>query len=228
MRDERVVPFDGGTARVLKLADAQELEAWQRAFQGKPKSGRYYELIEQTLANDFEFRYLVLEDEAGNVSAVQSGDGKRRRYRMQRSARRRVADSRHPGEAVLGRRGHDSAVRSPRRIHGARPTDPVSAPLASLRTGRVCATAVSALSPACHHYVSFLLATAYGEPYEVLLGALLPCFWIYAEVGSDIQVIDQVDTLRRAGDFDKVAAVAQRQLGVVRDRQRLWHWYEPN
>ena len=42
------------------------------------------------------------------------------------------------------------------------------------------------LSPACHHYVSFLIATAYAEPYEVLLGALLPCFWIYAEVGRDI------------------------------------------
>jgi thiaminase (transcriptional activator TenA) len=42
------------------------------------------------------------------------------------------------------------------------------------------------LSPACHHYVSYLLAAAYGEPYEVLLGALLPCFWIYAEVGRDI------------------------------------------
>src|SRR4051812_41119928 len=42
------------------------------------------------------------------------------------------------------------------------------------------------LTPACHHYVSYLLATAFGEPYEVLLGALLPCFWIYAEVGRDI------------------------------------------
>jgi thiaminase/transcriptional activator TenA len=42
------------------------------------------------------------------------------------------------------------------------------------------------LSPACHHYVSYLMATAYAEPYEVLLGALLPCFWIYAEVGRDI------------------------------------------
>jgi thiaminase/transcriptional activator TenA len=42
------------------------------------------------------------------------------------------------------------------------------------------------LSPACHHYVSYLLATAYAEPYEVLVGALLPCFWIYAEVGRDI------------------------------------------
>jgi thiaminase (transcriptional activator TenA) len=42
------------------------------------------------------------------------------------------------------------------------------------------------LSPTCHHYVSYLLATAYAEPYEVVLGALLPCFWIYAEVGRDI------------------------------------------
>jgi thiaminase (transcriptional activator TenA) len=42
------------------------------------------------------------------------------------------------------------------------------------------------LTPACHHYVSYLIATAYAEPYEVLLGALLPCFWVYAEVGRDI------------------------------------------
>jgi thiaminase/transcriptional activator TenA len=46
--------------------------------------------------------------------------------------------------------------------------------------------AETSLSPACHHYVSFLLATAYAEPYEVVLGALLPCFWIYAEVGRAI------------------------------------------
>jgi thiaminase/transcriptional activator TenA len=50
------------------------------------------------------------------------------------------------------------------------------------------AFAQTPLSPACHHYVSYLLATAYAEPYEVLLGALLPCFWIYAEVGRDILV----------------------------------------
>lgn len=42
------------------------------------------------------------------------------------------------------------------------------------------------LSPACHHYSSYLLATAWAEPYPVALAALLPCFWIYAEVGRDI------------------------------------------
>ncbi|WP_349369749.1 thiaminase II [Salinarimonas sp.] len=42
------------------------------------------------------------------------------------------------------------------------------------------------VQPSCHHYVSYLTATAFAEPYEVVLAALLPCFWIYAEVGRDI------------------------------------------
>jgi len=42
------------------------------------------------------------------------------------------------------------------------------------------------LSRGAHHYISFLIGTAYSEPYEVGLAALLPCFWIYAEVGKDI------------------------------------------
>src|SRR5690606_33264781 len=42
------------------------------------------------------------------------------------------------------------------------------------------------LTLACHHYTSFLTATAWSESYPVLLAALLPCFWIYAEVGKDI------------------------------------------
>lgn len=42
------------------------------------------------------------------------------------------------------------------------------------------------LTAACHHYTSFLLATAWSESYPVVLAALLPCFWIYAEVGKDI------------------------------------------
>ena len=42
------------------------------------------------------------------------------------------------------------------------------------------------LSPASHHYTSFLIATAWSAPYPVALAALLPCFWIYAEIGRDI------------------------------------------
>lgn len=42
------------------------------------------------------------------------------------------------------------------------------------------------LTLACHHYTSFLTATAWCESYPVVLAALLPCFWIYAEVGRAI------------------------------------------
>jgi thiaminase/transcriptional activator TenA len=41
-------------------------------------------------------------------------------------------------------------------------------------------------SPTCHHYTNYLLATGFREPIEVVLGAVLPCFWIYAEVGRAI------------------------------------------
>lgn len=42
------------------------------------------------------------------------------------------------------------------------------------------------LTLACHHYTAYLTATAWSESYPVVLASLLPCFWIYAEVGKDI------------------------------------------
>lgn len=42
------------------------------------------------------------------------------------------------------------------------------------------------LTAACHHYTSFLTATAWSESYPIVLASLLPCYWIYAEVGKDI------------------------------------------
>ena len=48
------------------------------------------------------------------------------------------------------------------------------------------AVAATPMSPTCHHYASFLIATALREPLPVILAALLPCFWIYREVGCHI------------------------------------------
>ncbi len=42
------------------------------------------------------------------------------------------------------------------------------------------------IQPACHHYTSYLLAVAATEPVEVAMAAVLPCFWIYREVGAHI------------------------------------------
>lgn len=41
-------------------------------------------------------------------------------------------------------------------------------------------------TPASDHYVSYLLRTAALEPVEVALAAVLPCFWVYREVGRGI------------------------------------------
>lgn len=41
-------------------------------------------------------------------------------------------------------------------------------------------------TPVCDHYVSFLLRTCALDDFEVGLAALLPCFWIYREVGRHI------------------------------------------
>lgn len=51
--------------------------------------------------------------------------------------------------------------------------------------------ATTPLTPACHHYTSFLLANSWSQSYPVALAGLLPCFWIYAEVGRDIHARSQ-------------------------------------
>jgi thiaminase/transcriptional activator TenA len=38
----------------------------------------------------------------------------------------------------------------------------------------------------CLAYTSYLIAAAYHDPWEVLVAALLPCFWIYWDVGCAI------------------------------------------
>src|SRR5690606_32149537 len=55
------------------------------------------------------------------------------------------------------------------------------------RFGIDAATAQKAeRSPTCLGYTSFLLAEALTGSYETVLAAILPCFSIYAEVGSAI------------------------------------------
>lgn len=58
--------------------------------------------------------------------------------------------------------------------------------------------AAIAASPTCHHYGAFLLATAFREPLPVIAAALLPCFWIYREVGTHIHARAAADNPYRA------------------------------
>ncbi|MDO4904097.1 MAG: hypothetical protein Q4A16_00840 [Lautropia sp.] len=54
------------------------------------------------------------------------------------------------------------------------------------------------LSPSAQHYTSYLVATAWGSPWPVVLVALLPCFWIHAEVGRVIHKESTRDNPYRA------------------------------
>lgn len=49
-------------------------------------------------------------------------------------------------------------------------------------------------SPTCLNYTNFLLATAYQSSFPVSLAAVLPCFWIYLEVGKHIYQQSQDQT----------------------------------
>src|SRR5216117_167541 len=65
------IPFSEGMAKVVTRADLQKWNTWKCTFQNKCKDHRYYEIVEETLQNDFEHHYLGLEDSSGNVRAIQ-------------------------------------------------------------------------------------------------------------------------------------------------------------
>src|SRR4029079_10953313 len=65
------IRFSQGVTKVAKLSDLKNSEAWKEALQDKCKDHGYYEIVEETLECGFEHHYLVLEDAAGNVRAIQ-------------------------------------------------------------------------------------------------------------------------------------------------------------
>jgi len=69
--------------------------------------------------------------------------------------------------------------------------------LAEFGLGRE-AVAAAEPAPDCLAYTSFLLAAAYHEPWEVAVAAVLPCFWIYREVGVAIAAAAAPDNPYRA------------------------------
>jgi predicted N-acyltransferase len=60
-----------GRATIVRQAELQSCPAWRAAFADRCKDHRFYELISATLENDFEYFFLVLEDDSGRVRAIQ-------------------------------------------------------------------------------------------------------------------------------------------------------------
>src|SRR5476651_1230361 len=68
MSDRPYIPL---RLEVVARDDLAKFPHWQRAFAGERKDHRYYELIEDTLHPEFDYRYFILRDASGEVRAVE-------------------------------------------------------------------------------------------------------------------------------------------------------------
>jgi len=59
------------TVAVLTREEVVRCRHWARAFAAERKDHRYYELVEDTIQPEFDFRYFAIQDESGEVRAVQ-------------------------------------------------------------------------------------------------------------------------------------------------------------
>jgi thiaminase/transcriptional activator TenA len=57
--------------------------------------------------------------------------------------------------------------------------------------------AATPMAPTCLAYTSYLLASVYGGSFAEALGAVLPCYWIYQEVGTALAERGSPDPLYR-------------------------------
>src|SRR4051812_15496221 len=64
------LPIPSGTAYLIDGLGLQGLEAWKRVWSGMRHDSRYYEILDGTIP-PFQYHYLVLQDDAGRVRAVQ-------------------------------------------------------------------------------------------------------------------------------------------------------------
>src|SRR6266851_3890307 len=121
------------------------------------------ELAKGTLAPE-RFRFYILQD------AIYLGEY----ARVLALAAAKARDA-----ATIEVFGHDAvqAIAVERALHGR-----------YLAEFGVDPAAIEAAEPApdCLAYTSFLLATAHQTPSEVLVAAILPCFWIYWDVAQAI------------------------------------------
>jgi hypothetical protein len=58
------------TVDVLSPAEAKQCARWPRTLAGQRKDRRFYEILEETIRQDFDYRYFAIRDAAGEVGAI--------------------------------------------------------------------------------------------------------------------------------------------------------------
>lgn len=67
----RSIPTIDGRVYVAGRRDLDSVPRWRQAFVQQRKDSRYYQIVEDTIRQGFEYGYFVLEDAAGEVRAIQ-------------------------------------------------------------------------------------------------------------------------------------------------------------
>src|SRR5580704_14660013 len=65
------VALPGGSVEVASRIEATQCEHWVNAFCSEAKDRRYYELVEDTIQKEFDFRYFIVRDCNGEICAIQ-------------------------------------------------------------------------------------------------------------------------------------------------------------
>jgi hypothetical protein len=61
----------GGKVDVMSRAELVHCRHWRSAFAGQRKDHRFYELVEDTIRQGFDYRYFAIGDTDGEIQAVQ-------------------------------------------------------------------------------------------------------------------------------------------------------------
>jgi len=71
MQHGHTIQFPQGVLKVVPLSELHNCEAWRGALHNKCKDHRYYQIVEETVEGDFDYRYLLLQDGSGKTRAIQ-------------------------------------------------------------------------------------------------------------------------------------------------------------
>lgn len=61
----------GGSVQVASRSEASKCPHWANTFVTQAKDIRYYELVENTIHEAFDYQYFILRDPSGEVCGIQ-------------------------------------------------------------------------------------------------------------------------------------------------------------
>jgi hypothetical protein len=69
--ESRVSAGCGSRVNVVSRQQLQNCRHWQRAFASQHKDRRYYEIVEDTIHPEFDYRYFAIRNHHGEIQAIQ-------------------------------------------------------------------------------------------------------------------------------------------------------------